>query len=264
MLRYAALALLASRRAHFQARIDGLEGFADLTTPQENIQRAVREFRNPDVESPRKATAVALGEKLKTKAPPPPATRVSRCSTATASRARRPARATCSPSAAIQMLSRPTASRRTRRASTTSARSLLRRRRGRAPSRPRRSSPACSARRTSKKLTPPVRPLGNDAMLVDRRRPDVPRPARCRARRPDAAAAGGGRHVRRERGRRPAAPSTGSEVRFPLMVPTKIERSSWIDRELPVRVYSDRPGQGAQGGAAHVPHRARTSTGASR
>ena len=59
----------------FQARIDGLEGFSDLTTSSENIQRAVREFRNPDVESPRKATAVALGEKLKQPTPPPRETR---------------------------------------------------------------------------------------------------------------------------------------------------------------------------------------------
>ena len=46
------------------------------TTAPENIERAVREFRNPDVESPRKATAVALGEKLKQKAPPPRETSV--------------------------------------------------------------------------------------------------------------------------------------------------------------------------------------------
>ena len=60
----------------FQSRIDGLEGFSDLITAPENIDRAVREFRNPDVESPRKATAVALGEKLKQKVPPPRATSV--------------------------------------------------------------------------------------------------------------------------------------------------------------------------------------------
>ena len=46
------------------------------TTAPENIERAVREFGNPDVESPRKATAVALGEKLKQKVPPPRATSV--------------------------------------------------------------------------------------------------------------------------------------------------------------------------------------------
>ncbi len=60
----------------FQSRIDGLEGFADLTTAPENIQRAVREFRDPDVSSPEKATAVALGEKVKEKTPRPRETSV--------------------------------------------------------------------------------------------------------------------------------------------------------------------------------------------
>jgi LCP family protein required for cell wall assembly len=58
----------------FQASIDGLEGFAELTTPIENIRAAVQEFAHPDVESPEKATAVVLNEKPKkkvAKAPPP-------------------------------------------------------------------------------------------------------------------------------------------------------------------------------------------------
>ena len=71
VLSYGLLAYSLPTGHIFQSRIDGLEGFTDLTTAPENIQRAVREFRNPDVESPRKATAVALGEKLKQKAPPP-------------------------------------------------------------------------------------------------------------------------------------------------------------------------------------------------
>ena len=58
----------------FQSSIDGLEGFAELTTPIENIRSAVQEFAHPDVESPEKATAVVLNEKPKkkaAKAPPP-------------------------------------------------------------------------------------------------------------------------------------------------------------------------------------------------
>jgi LCP family protein required for cell wall assembly len=55
----------------FQERIEGLEGFSDLTTDPVNIQTAVRDFESPDVESPQKATAVALGEKVKRKAPAP-------------------------------------------------------------------------------------------------------------------------------------------------------------------------------------------------
>ena len=53
----------------FQTRIEGLEGFAELTTDSANITRAVQTFTHPDVESSEKATAVALGEKLKRTAP---------------------------------------------------------------------------------------------------------------------------------------------------------------------------------------------------
>jgi LCP family protein required for cell wall assembly len=49
----------------FQTRIEGLEGFADLTTDSSNVARAVQTFTHPDVDSSEKATAVALGEKLK-------------------------------------------------------------------------------------------------------------------------------------------------------------------------------------------------------
>jgi LCP family protein required for cell wall assembly len=54
----------------FQPRIEGLEGSSDLTTTQQNVNAAVQELLHPDVESPNKATAVALGEKPKEKAPP--------------------------------------------------------------------------------------------------------------------------------------------------------------------------------------------------
>ena len=70
VLSYAVLAYSLPPGHVFQSRIEGLEGFSDLTTSQENITRAVRQWANPDVDSPKKATAVALGEKVKTKAPP--------------------------------------------------------------------------------------------------------------------------------------------------------------------------------------------------
>jgi LCP family protein required for cell wall assembly len=55
----------------FQTKIEGFEGFAELTTASENVTRAVETFTHPDVESSDKATAVALGEKLKRSAPAP-------------------------------------------------------------------------------------------------------------------------------------------------------------------------------------------------
>ena len=75
LLSYALFAYGLPPGHFFQSKIDGLEGYAELTTASENIQRAVQEFSHPDVESPEKATVVALGEtrkaKAKKKAPAP-------------------------------------------------------------------------------------------------------------------------------------------------------------------------------------------------
>ena len=54
----------------FQVKIDGLEGYANLTTSQQNVSTAMQEFLHPDVDSPDKATNVALGVRTKVKAPP--------------------------------------------------------------------------------------------------------------------------------------------------------------------------------------------------
>jgi LCP family protein required for cell wall assembly len=71
ILSYALFAYGLPRGRVFQARIEGLEGFAELTTDSSNVTRAVQTFTHPDVESSEKATAVALGEKLKRTAPAP-------------------------------------------------------------------------------------------------------------------------------------------------------------------------------------------------
>jgi LCP family protein required for cell wall assembly len=76
VLSYALFAYGLPRGHVFQTRIEGLEGFADLTTSSENVTRAVQTFTHPDVESSEKATAVALGEKLKQSAPPPRSTTI--------------------------------------------------------------------------------------------------------------------------------------------------------------------------------------------
>jgi LCP family protein required for cell wall assembly len=81
VLRYALFAYGLPPGHFFQPKIEGLEETAgfDILAPEENIRKAVQEFAHPDVESPEKATAVALNEKPKpsaTKAPPPRETTV--------------------------------------------------------------------------------------------------------------------------------------------------------------------------------------------
>jgi LCP family protein required for cell wall assembly len=51
----------------FQSKLEGLEERSnfDLVVSEENIRKAVQEFAHPDVESPQKATQVALNEKPK-------------------------------------------------------------------------------------------------------------------------------------------------------------------------------------------------------
>ena len=80
VLRYALFAYGLPPGHFFTSKLQGIEetpGY-DLVVSQENIQKAVQEFSHPDVESPEKATAVALGEKrkVKDKAPAPSATTV--------------------------------------------------------------------------------------------------------------------------------------------------------------------------------------------
>ncbi len=69
VLSYALFAYGLPRGRVFQTRIDGFEGSTDLTTDSSNVRRAVQTFTHPDVESSEKATAVALGRKLKRTAP---------------------------------------------------------------------------------------------------------------------------------------------------------------------------------------------------
>ncbi len=81
VLRYALFAYGLPPGHFFQAKIEGLEETAgfDILAPEANVQKAVQEFAHPDVESPEKATAVALNEKPKPsadKAPPPRETTV--------------------------------------------------------------------------------------------------------------------------------------------------------------------------------------------
>jgi LCP family protein required for cell wall assembly len=76
VLEYALFAYSLPPGHFFQSKLEGIEetsGF-DLLVPEANIEKAVQEFSHPDVESPQKATQVALNEKPKpspSKAPAP-------------------------------------------------------------------------------------------------------------------------------------------------------------------------------------------------
>jgi LCP family protein required for cell wall assembly len=49
----------------YQSKIEGLSGYAQLTTDPSNIQAAVEEFETPDINAGEKATAAALGQRPK-------------------------------------------------------------------------------------------------------------------------------------------------------------------------------------------------------
>jgi hypothetical protein len=55
----------------YQARIDGISGFAELTASTDSIDGAVRDFLNPDVDAAEKATQIASGQKPTDAAPLP-------------------------------------------------------------------------------------------------------------------------------------------------------------------------------------------------
>jgi len=76
VLSYALFAYGLPKGRVFQTRIEGLEGTSELTTDSGNITRAVEAFQHPDVDSSEKATAVALGEKLRRQAPAPSSTTI--------------------------------------------------------------------------------------------------------------------------------------------------------------------------------------------
>jgi LCP family protein required for cell wall assembly len=76
VLSYALFAYGLPKGRVFQTRIEGLEGTSELTTDSTNISRAVQAFEHPDVDSSEKATAVALGEKLRRQAPAPSSTTI--------------------------------------------------------------------------------------------------------------------------------------------------------------------------------------------
>jgi LCP family protein required for cell wall assembly len=235
VLSYAVLAYSLPPGHVFQSRIEGLEGFSDLTTSSENIAAAVRQWANPDVDSPKKATAVALGEKVKAKAPPAQQTSVTVLNgngvTGSASNASyllgQRGYPILTPPNGIPANAPNFAFFRTtvyfdpsQKGAKEAGRKVA----------------ALFGSADVKKTTAPIRELANGAMLT--------------------AVVGQTFHgtlaaapVDQTPQREPAnvVPGTSAaldllrerqaKVDFPLMVPTVIERSSWIDRERPVRLY---------------------------
>ena len=235
VLSYAVLAYSLPPGHVFQSRIEGLEGFSDLTTSSENISAAVRQWANPDVDSPKKATAVALGEKVKVKAPPAKETSVTVLNgngvTGSASNASYllgqrgypiltppngiPANAPNFSFFRTTVYFDPS-----QKGAKEAGRKVA----------------ALFGSADVKKATVPIRELANGAMLtavvgqtfhgtlasapVDQ----TPQKAPANVVPGTSAAL----DLLRER---------QAKVDFPLMVPTVIERSSWIDRERPVRLY---------------------------
>ncbi len=71
VLSYALFAYGLPAGHFFQAKIQGLTGYSNVTTSDQNLQDAIREFTTPDVAAPTKATDVTLGQKVKAAAPIP-------------------------------------------------------------------------------------------------------------------------------------------------------------------------------------------------
>jgi LCP family protein required for cell wall assembly len=71
VLSYALFAYGLPAGHFFQAKIQGLSGYADVTTSDQNLQDAIRQFTTPDVAAPTKATDVTLGRRIRSAAPSP-------------------------------------------------------------------------------------------------------------------------------------------------------------------------------------------------
>jgi LCP family protein required for cell wall assembly len=76
ILSYALFAYHLPSGHFFQSQIQGLTGYSDLTTDPSNVQAAVQDWLNPDVEAASVATAVALGRKVRTRTPTPAQTSI--------------------------------------------------------------------------------------------------------------------------------------------------------------------------------------------
>ena len=219
----------------FQVKLEGLEGYVNLTTSQQNVSTAMQTFLHPDVESPDKATDVALGVRTKVKAPPASQTTVTVLNgngvPGSASQA-----GTLLNQRGYQILTPPNGI-----AANAPSFAYFR---SKVFYDPRQRAARLAAKKLAglvgsadvARLNARIRALGNGAMVVTvvgqtfhgslAPAPIDQTPKRTPANVTQGASAA--LDLLREKQRR---------VPFRLMVPTVIERSSWVDREKPIRLY---------------------------
>jgi LCP family protein required for cell wall assembly len=250
ILRYALYAYTLPPGHFFQEKIEGLTGYAELTTDPANIQDAVGRFTRPDVQAPEVATAVALNRKVKTSAPKPADTTVTvlngyvtpgAAATARYLLTQRgyatldpPANATGNAPWDDQFHTKVyyVAGRKGAKAAAGEMAELF----GAAETVPYASSQACTGPPVSQPRSCLVKPLANGAMLTvvvgqTFHNELPPLPARVTLKRQAP-------YVRFDRAASASfVRSVKRRVSFPLMVPSILDRSSYPDSELPVRAY---------------------------
>jgi LCP family protein required for cell wall assembly len=232
----------------YQSKIGGLAGYAQLTTDPSNIQAAVEEFQTPDVDAGVKATAAALGERPKvagSAAPPPGRTSIVVLNgngvTGSAANAsyllgRRGYRMLQPPDGVLANAPRDFWPLRTavyfdptQRGSGRAARAVAN---------------LFGAADVKGAMPPKIAPFGNTAMLVvvvgqTFHGNLAPAPVdRTPERKPPNV-------VRNPSATLGLLRSIKHRVDFPLMVPSLLERSSYVDREKPLRVYPVKKGERA-------------------
>jgi LCP family protein required for cell wall assembly len=230
----------------YQSKIEGLSGYNQLTTDPSNIRSAVEEFETPDINAGEKATAAALGQRAKiggSAAPPPRRTSIvvlngngitGSAATASYHLDRRGYRMLPPPEGVLA--NAPSRVFRTQvhfdpsqRGSRAAARAVAN---------------LFGSADVKGAMTPVLGRFANGAMLVvtvgntfhntlapapvdrtpERKAPDTVRNP--------TATLGLLRSIKRR-------------VDFPLMVPSLLERSSYVDREKPLRVYQVKKGERA-------------------
>jgi LCP family protein required for cell wall assembly len=230
----------------YQSKIEGLVGYNQLTTDPSNIQAAVEEFQTPDVEAGTKATAAALGERPKlagSAAPAPGRTSIVVLNgngiTGSAANAsyllgRRGYRTLPPPDGVLanapsrvfrtQVFFDP-AQRRSRAAARAVANLF-------------------GSADVKGAMTPTIAPFSNSAMLVvivgqTFHGTLAPAPVdRTPKRKPPNV-------VRNPLATLGLLRSIRHRADFPLMVPSLLERSSYVDREKPLRIYQIKKGEKA-------------------